>query len=79
MLTIQKKVATNIRKILHRKGKSAEKLAFEIEMSKCYMYDFLSGKKGITLKSLQRIADGLDTKIETLFLDDGDFKDIALD
>lgn len=61
------KVASNIRKILTSKGKSAEKLAYEIGMSKAYMYDFLNGKKDIRLQNLQRIADGLDVGIEEFF------------
>jgi transcriptional regulator with XRE-family HTH domain len=61
------KVASNIRKLLASQGKSAEKLAYEIGMSKCYMYDFLNGKKDIRLQNLQRIADGLDVSIENLF------------
>lgn len=61
------KVASNIRRILASKGKSAEKLAYEIGMSKAYMYDFLNGKKDIRLQNLQRIADGLDVGIEEFF------------
>lgn len=61
------KVASNIRKLLASKGKSAEKLAYEISMSKAYMYDFLNGKKDIRLQNLQRIADGLDVGIEEFF------------
>jgi transcriptional regulator with XRE-family HTH domain len=61
------KVASNIRKLLASKGMSAEKLAFEISMSKAYMYDFLNGKKDIRLQNLQRIADGLDVDIEEFF------------
>jgi transcriptional regulator with XRE-family HTH domain len=67
MLKIHKKVAQNIKTILGQQGKSAEKLAYEIGMSKCYMYDFLNGKKDIRLKTLQRIADGLEVKVENFF------------
>jgi transcriptional regulator with XRE-family HTH domain len=67
MLQIHKKVASNIAKLLQEKGKSAEKLAFEIGMSKSYLYAFLSGKKDTTLKSLNRIAKGLNVKVEDFF------------
>jgi len=61
------KVASNIRKLLASKGKSAEKLAYEIGMSKAFMYDFLNGKKDIRLQNLERIADGLDVGLEEFF------------
>lgn len=67
MLKIQAKVIKNIKSTLDQKGKSAERLAYEIGMSKCYFYDFLNGKKDIRLRTLQRIADGLDTKVEDFF------------
>jgi transcriptional regulator with XRE-family HTH domain len=63
----QTRVALNIRKLLAEKGKSAEKLAYEIAMSKAYLYNFLNGQKGILLENLDRIADGLDVDIEKLF------------
>jgi transcriptional regulator with XRE-family HTH domain len=67
--TVQARVASRIKKILSQKGMSAEKLAFRIGMSKCYVYDFFNGKKVISLKSLQRIADGLNVQVEAFFRD----------
>jgi transcriptional regulator with XRE-family HTH domain len=67
MTKTQGKVVKNIRKFLAQRGISAEKLAFEIDMSKSYLYAFLSGKKGITLESLERIADGLEVDVKQLF------------
>jgi transcriptional regulator with XRE-family HTH domain len=60
-------VARRIRDKLRAKGMSAEKLALEIEMSRGYIYEFLNGKKNITIDTLQRIADGLEIKIRDLF------------
>lgn len=67
MKNIQNRVSKNIRELLAQKNKSAEKLAYEIGMSKAYFYDFLNGKKDILLKTLQRIADGLEVDIELFF------------
>ncbi len=64
---IQTDVALKIKKLLIKQNKSAEKLAYEIGMSKSYLYTFLSCKKDITLKNLERIADGLDVKVAELF------------
>ncbi len=66
---IQSRVSTRIRRILQKKGMSAEKLAFSIDMSKAYMYDFLNGKKDTSLKTLQRIAEGLNVEVEDFFHD----------
>ncbi len=66
---IQADVALKIKKLLNKQNKSAEKLAYEIGMSKSYLYAFLSCKKDITLKNLERISDGLDIKIVELFRD----------
>ena len=46
---------------------TAEKLAYEIGMSKGYLSNFLQGKKGISLDTLKRIADGLEVKVRDLF------------
>lgn len=67
MQKTQLKVASRIKALLAQKGKSPERLALEIGMSKSYLYAFLSGKKDITIKSLQRIAEGLDVEVEDLF------------
>jgi transcriptional regulator with XRE-family HTH domain len=64
----QTQVVAKIQKLLTKRGISAEKLAFEIDMSKSYLYAFLAGKKGITLDSLQRIADGLEVELKEFFI-----------
>jgi transcriptional regulator with XRE-family HTH domain len=66
---VQAKVAANIRKILAQKGMSAERLAHETSMSKCYLYDFLNGHKDALLITLEKIADGLDVRVEDFFKD----------
>ena len=67
MANLQKSVAKRIRELLKQRGKSAEKLALEMEMSSGYFSEFLRGKKDVTLKTLERIADGLEVKARELF------------
>jgi len=66
---VQAKVTANIRKILDRKGMSAERLAHETGMSKAYLYDFLNGNKDALLITLEKIANGLDVTVEDFFKD----------
>ena len=65
----QKQVAKKIRLALKERGKSAERLALELGMSSSFLYAFLNGRKGITLETLVRIADGLDLKLKDLMPD----------
>lgn len=67
MKSIPKIAAVNIKRTLKERSKTAEKLAYEIGMSKGFLSEFLSGKKDITLKNLQRIAEGLDMEFQDLF------------
>ena len=67
MAKLQKLVAKQIRKLLKQRGKSAEKLALELELSSGYFSEFMSGKKGITLDTLERLAEGLEVKVRDLF------------
>ena len=67
MAKLQKSVAKRIRELLKLRNKSADKLALELEMSSGYMSEFLAGKKDITLKTLERLADGLEVKARDFF------------
>lgn len=69
MKQVQVKVASRIKQLLKEKSKTIEKLAFEIDMSKGILSEFLNGKKDITLSNLQRIADGLEVRIKDLLPD----------
>jgi transcriptional regulator with XRE-family HTH domain len=66
MEKIYAEVAARLRRALKRQGKSAEKLAFEIGLSKAQMYFLLSGKRRVTLHTLERIAEGLEIKLRDL-------------
>jgi transcriptional regulator with XRE-family HTH domain len=62
-------IRTRIKKLLQIRGKSAEKVAFEIGMSKEFMYAYLRGDKKASLESLIKIAEGLDVKLKDLLPD----------
>ncbi len=62
MKNLPRIVAKNVQTLLNERSKSAEKLAFEIGMSKSFIYEFLRGEKDITLHYIQLIADGLEVE-----------------
>jgi transcriptional regulator with XRE-family HTH domain len=59
-----------IRAVLKAKRMTAESLAFDIDMSKGYLSNFLTGKKGMSLVTLRRISRGLKVKIRDLLPED---------
>jgi transcriptional regulator with XRE-family HTH domain len=63
---IDAKVAKNVRLQLKKRGLTQEKLAYEIGMSKGYLSNFLNGKKGISLATLQKVATGLQVPLRDL-------------
>jgi len=63
---IEAKVAKIIRQQLKKKGMTQEKLAYELGMSKGYLSNFLNGKKGMSLSTLQKLANGLQVAIKDL-------------
>ena len=67
MSKVSKRVGKKIRVLLKARKLTAERLAFEIGMSKGYLSNFLTGKKGMSIDSLARIADGLEVDIKSLF------------
>lgn len=66
MKNLQQKVADNIKRLLAEKSKTAEKLAYEIEMSKSFIYDFLNGQTDMSLHNLEKVAEGLEVTVEEL-------------
>ncbi len=59
-------VAANIKRILADQAKTPETLAYEIGMSKSFIYDFLNGNSDISLHNLEKIADGLEVSMSEL-------------
>ncbi len=49
------------------KGLSQEKFALSIEMDRTYFASVESGKRNISLKNIEKIANGLNVSIEELF------------
>lgn len=63
---IDAKVAKILRLQLKKRGLTQEKLAYEIGISKGYLSNFMTGKKGMSLATLQKIASGLQMKVRDL-------------
>lgn len=66
MKKLPQKVAANIKRVLADQSKTPETLAYEIGMSKSFIYDFLNGKSDISLHNLDKIADGLEVDVKEL-------------
>jgi transcriptional regulator with XRE-family HTH domain len=69
MKDIHSPIRTEIKRLLQARGKSAEKVAYEVGMSKEFLYAYLRGQKKASLESLVKIADGLDVKLKDLLPD----------
>jgi transcriptional regulator with XRE-family HTH domain len=66
---IQKKIAVKVRGLLARKKLTAEGLCTEIEYSLPNFYNFLNGKRGLSLETLDRVAKGLGVSLKDLMPD----------
>jgi transcriptional regulator with XRE-family HTH domain len=64
---IYRKVALRLREELRKQGKTAEKLAYEVDLGKAQVSLFLNGKRRVTLHTLERLAKGLDVRVKDLF------------
>lgn len=65
MITVQ--LGKRIRKLRTDKGLSQEKFALLIEMDRTYFTSVELGKRNISLKNIEKIANGLDVSLEELF------------
>lgn len=59
--------AARIKEIRISKGLSQEKFALKIDMDRTYYASVESGKRNISLKNIQKIADGFEMSLEELF------------
>lgn len=66
MKNLSRLVAKNIKRILAEQSKTAETLAYEIAMSKSFLYDFLKGNCDMSIGNLQKIAEGLEVDVKEL-------------
>ena len=64
---IRKYFAARIKEIRISKGLSQEKFALKIDMDRTYYASVESGKRNISLKNIQKIADGFGMSLEELF------------
>ena len=65
-------IRARIKALLKAKGISAEKLAFESEISKAFIYGYLENKPkhgDIGLSTLAKIAEGLEVPLKDLMPD----------
>jgi transcriptional regulator with XRE-family HTH domain len=62
-------IRSTVKRLLQERGKSAEKLAYESDLSKEFVYAYLRGAKKASLESLIKIAEGLDVKLKDLLPD----------
>ncbi len=59
--------ATRIKEIRISKGLSQEKFALKLDIDRTYYASVESGKRNISLKNIQKIADGFEISLEELF------------
>jgi transcriptional regulator with XRE-family HTH domain len=69
MKTIHKRVSSNIRRLLDKKGLTMEQLAIEAEIDTGNLSRVISGKRYPSLALLQKIADALQVDVVELFKD----------
>ncbi|MDD6754731.1 MAG: helix-turn-helix transcriptional regulator [Succinatimonas sp.] len=66
---INKKLGERIKMLRKEKNLSQEKFALLIDMDRTYFATVESGKRNISLKNIEKIANGLGVSISDLFLD----------
>ena len=62
-----RRVADRIRTLIKKRNTTAEKVAFEAEISKSYLSAILRGKKSPTVRTLEKIARTLEVQVRDLF------------
>ena len=58
-----------VRELRQRAGLSQEKLALQIGMDRTYLASVETGKRNVSLRNIQKIAEGLHVSISELFSD----------
>lgn len=64
---ITDKVGTRIKELRMEVGLSQEKLALKAELDRTYIAGVESGKRNLSIKSLEKIINALDTTFEDFF------------
>lgn len=65
---IQKELGSALKQLRDEKGISQEKFALSIGMDRTYYASVEAGKRNISLQNIEKIADGFDMSISTLFV-----------
>lgn len=61
------KFGQRIKALRNERGLSQEKFALSIEMDRTYYASVESGKRNVSLKNIEKIANGLNISLEELF------------
>lgn len=64
---IQKKFGETLKSLREKEGLSQEKFALKIGMDRTYYASVEAGKRNISLQNIQKISDGFNISISTLF------------
>lgn len=64
---LQNKIGKRIRDIRVAKGVTQSELALKTHMTKSYMCEIEAGKKNLTLRTVQKVADCLGVSLEDIF------------
>lgn len=64
---ITKKFGERIKQLRNDQGVSQEKFALSIDMDRTYYASVESGKRNISIKNIDKIANGLEISLEELF------------
>ena len=66
---ITDKVGNRIKELRKIEGISQEKLAFKAELDRTYVAGVESGKRNLSIRSLEKILNALDGSVEKFFKD----------
>lgn len=66
---ITDKVGNRIKELRKIEGISQEKLAFKAELDRTYVAGVESGKRNLSIRSLEKILNALDVSFENFFKD----------
>lgn len=66
-MDIQKSLGLKVQQLRKEKGLSQEKFALSIDMDRTYFASVEAGKRNISIKNIQKIADGLGVSLSELF------------
>ncbi|WP_314794896.1 helix-turn-helix domain-containing protein [Eggerthia catenaformis] len=66
-LTIEQKFGLKVKELRMLEHISQEELAFRCQLSKNYVSDVERGRRNVSLKSIEKFANGLNIEVKELF------------